>query len=242
VRHARGLLFLAFATVFLAGCGGGGSDGAAATATATGAASTTAAETAPVTKDEAEALSKSMLLRLSDFPPGWRAEPSDDQGSCAGIDRLTDRYDVLTKADSDDFAQGDSTQVASSAGLFNDEATARDGLNYLEASIQSKRFRDCLNGYFRKQADEDVTFGDVHVGQVSFPTLADRSSAWEVVVPVKTQGLTISVYIEAIFMRRANALGIVLFSDVISPFDEQMRERLARLVARRMDEAVAEIP
>jgi hypothetical protein len=45
-----------------------------------------------------------------------------------------------------------------------------------------------------------------------------------------------------IYIRKANALGTFLFSDVLSPFDEQMRERLARLVARRMDDAVAEIP
>jgi hypothetical protein len=112
----------------------------------------------------------------------------------------------------------------------------------MEASIQSEQFRDCANDRLREQAGEGVTFGDVRVGQVSFPRLGDRSSAWEVVIPFESQGISETAYVDAVYIRTGSALSAVLFSDVFSPFDEVERERLARLVAERMDSAVAELP
>jgi hypothetical protein len=225
----------------LAACGG---SGGSATDTGTGtptAATTTAGTTTGATKDEAQQLANSMLLRLSDFPAGWRATPSEDQEGCSGIDKLTERYDVLAKADSKDFATGDTTEASSSAGFFHDEAMAREALNYLEAAIQSKSLRDCLSDALRKDAEEGVTFGDIQVGQVSFPKLGDRSSAWEIVIPAKSQGFSFTAYIDGIYVIRSSALSVVLFSDVLEPFDVQERERLARLVDERMDAAVEQL-
>jgi hypothetical protein len=244
VRQAFGVLFAVVLATLVGGCAGGGSSGQEDTTTTVTAADTTAptVETTALPKEEAEEIARSMLLRLSDLPTGWRAQPHEESEGCAGIDKLTERYDVLAKADSKDFARGDTTEASSSAGLFNDEQTAREALDYLEASVQSKKFRECVDDLLREQADEDVTFGDVQVGQVSFPTLGDRSSAWEVVIPAKTQGFSFTAYATAVYMTRSSALAVVLFSDVGTPFDEGMRERLARIVEKRMDEAVATIP
>jgi hypothetical protein len=55
---------------------------------------------------------------------------------------------------------------------------------------KSEQFRDCANDRLREQAGEGVTFGDVRVGQVSFPRLGDRSSAWKVVIPFESQGIS----------------------------------------------------
>jgi hypothetical protein len=238
-----GLVVGAVVLLFVAGCGGGSEESASTevkTETVTGA-TPTAATTTGITDSQAKAAAESMLLRLKDFPTGWRADAPGDEEGCAGIEKLRDRYIVLAKAESDDFARGDSTEAASSAGIFGDEAQARDALNYLEGSVQSERFRDCLNDSLRKDARLGVTFGDVRVGQASFPALGDRSSAWEIVVPFETQGISESAYIDAVFIRRGTALGIVFFSDVFSPFDEQMREHLVRLVDERMKDAVSEI-
>jgi hypothetical protein len=244
VRQAFGVLLVVVLAALVCGCGGSGSNGQDETTTVTAPTDTTAptAETTALPKDEAEEIAKSMLLRLSDLPTGWRAQPHEESEGCAGIDKLTERYDVLAKADSKDFARGDTTEASSSAGLFSDERTAHEALNYLEASVQSKKFRECVDDLLREQADEDITFGDVQVGQVSFPTLGDRSSAWEVVIPAKTQGFSFTAYADAVYMTTSRALAVVLFSDVGTPFDEAMRERLARIVEKRMNEAVATIP
>jgi hypothetical protein len=128
------------ALALFSACGGGGGGTAAATHPPEATGSETSGAPA-ISKEKAEALSSSMLLRLTDFPAGWRAEPTDEQDSCAGIDRVTERYHVLGKAQSKTFAKGDSTEATSEAGLFRDKPTAREAMNYLEASIQSKRFR-----------------------------------------------------------------------------------------------------
>jgi hypothetical protein len=244
MRHAFSLSALGFVFLLLgAACGGGdetttaGGNGSSATA-----ASTTAPSETVVSTEDAEALSKSMLLRLTDFPTGWRADPSnDDDEGCAGIEKLTDRYNVLGKAESDTFAKGDLTEAASSAGIFGEEAEARDALNYLEASFQDESFRKCIEDSVRKDAGSNVSVGDVRVGQLSFAALGDRSSAWEIVVPLEAEGVSVTLYVDAVFIRTGSALGIVFFSDAFDPFDEQMREDLARVVEERMDEGVSEI-
>jgi hypothetical protein len=118
--------------------------------------------------------------------------------------------------------------------IFEDEATAREALNYEEGAIQSHEFRDCFNDYLDDNAESGVNYGDVRVGQVSFPQMGQRSSSWEVVIPVESQGFSVSGYAEAVLILQGQALAVVQFSDVGSPFDEQMREDLARTVADRM--------
>ena len=245
IRSTRARLFLLVLLVvsgslIASGCGGDDEDSGQAS---TPAASTERqSDTPSLTEAEAEELATSMLLRLTDFPTGWRAQPSEDEEGCAGVEELTERYDALAKVDSDDFVHGEATQVGSGAALFNDEETGREALNYLEGAIQSEEFEDCLNDYLSEQADENVTFGDVQVGQVSFPSLGDRSSAWEVAIPAESQGFSITAYVDAVYILESNALSAIVFTDVASPPDEQMREDLSRLVAQRMGEAVDEIP
>ena len=49
-------------------------------------------------------------------------------------------------------------------------------------------------------------------------------------------------YFDAVYIGTGSALGAVIFSDLLSLFDETERERLARLMATRMDAAVADLP
>jgi hypothetical protein len=231
--------------LIVSGCGGGdgGSGEATPQSVPTGdvGATTSTVLTASISDDRAEELATSMLLRLSDFPTGWRAQPASDEEGCAGIEEVTEKFDALGKAESDDFVQGEATQAGSQAALFGDEKAAMDVLNYVEETIQSEEFRDCINDYLREQADEDVTFDEVQVGQVSFPSFGDRSSAWQVVIPAKSEGLSLTVYLDAVYIAQSSAVSALLFLDFLTPFDEQLRTDLARTVARRMDEAVSEI-
>jgi hypothetical protein len=242
MKSALGFMVLAVLAV-AGGCGGGSESASTEVETVTiveTAGTSTAGTTTGVTKSQAERLVKSMLLRLSDFPTGWRGEPPDDSDEgCSGIEKLSDRYDLLAKADSDDFAQGESTRAHSTSSLFPDEEAARDALNYVEGSIQSERYRDCLVDFFR---GEDLTVGDLTVGQVSFPKLGDRSSAWEIVAPLESEGVSVTAFYDIVFIRTGTALSVIFFGDTFTPFDEAMREQLGRRVAERMDAAVAELP
>jgi hypothetical protein len=238
----RNALIAFVAVLGLSACGGSESQSPATATVAQTDATSEPSETGAtptLSETEAKALSASMNLRLTDFPAGWRAEPPDDEDSgCAGIDKLSEKYDLLAHQDSKDFADADTATASSTAGLFNDESTAREGLNYFEGAVQSDEFRKCLEDGFREAAGEEVALGDVSVGQVSFPRFGDRSSAWEIVLPVEAQGLSATAYVDAVFIVHENALATLVFSDVFSPFDEGERERLAGLVENRMQTAV----
>jgi hypothetical protein len=62
------------------------------------------------------------------------------------------------------------------------------------------------------------------------------------VIPVESEGLSVSVYVDAVFILRATAIGVLSFTAFLTPFDEQLRTDLTMVVADRMDEAVNEIP
>ena len=190
---------------------------------------------------EAKALSRSMLLRLSDLPAGWTSKPSSEDETCAGIEDLTDRYDVLANVKSDDFSTGGGKQVSASAGIFTHESDAVDALEYLETSIQSDRFRECLDDGIRKEGDEDVNFGDARIRRASFPALGDGSSAWEVVVPFEAKGTYATAFLDVVFIQRGNTRAMVFFANVNSSLEPAMRKSLARLVESRMDRSDARL-
>jgi hypothetical protein len=85
-----------------------------------------------------------------------------------------------------------------------------------------------------------VTFGEPEVGHVPFPTVGERTSAWEIVVPATSQGVTVNVYVDGVYILRSNALAVVLFTETFSTPDEDLHETLARVVAARMKQAVGD--
>jgi hypothetical protein len=175
----------------------------------------------------AEALELTLLL----------ADKEPEKGECSGVQSLREKYDLLARESSRNFAHGDITSTSSTANLFNDQATARDALNYVEGSIQSDEFRDCFGDGIRESVEAGVTIGEITVGQVSFPSLGQRSSAWEVVIPIEAEGTSASAYLDVVFIVQGNAMASVDFYD-LGPFDEQQREHLAGLVAERMQSAL----
>jgi len=230
---------MALGLVALAASCGGGSNETQAPVSGTQAA-TEPTETQPsLSVAEAKVLAASMNLRLTDFPSGWRADPpGEDDQNCSALESLKEKYDLAAREPSKKFAHGDITYTYSTANLFNDEATARDALNYVEGSIQSDEFRDCVSEGLRRAVQEGVTIGEITVGQVSFPTLGERSSAWEIAVPIEAEGSSATAYFDVVFIVQGNAMSSVDFFDLGSPFDEQERERLSRLVEDRMETAV----
>lgn len=230
-----------FVLLLTAGCGGEDEpeepSAAGTTTIVTVTTVTTSADTTtgPFT-EEVEARVESVLFRLSDFPSGWRAVPADeeDDEECGGVGRLRDRFDLLARKDSPTFVKGEATEAESSAAVVADEATAREAMNFLEGAVQSDEFRECLEDFLADQTERGVTFGDVQVGQLSFPRLADRSSAWQVVIPFEAEDFDTAAYIDVVYLQDGEMLGIALFSDVITPFDDALKERLVRTLAKRL--------
>ncbi len=188
----------------------------------------------PLPKADASELAKSMLLRLSDFPAGWRAGGTRDEG-CS---ELSGRFDLLACEHSQDFGQGAITTVWSGVALLADEVRAGRALDFLEGAwVHDPALREGVAEGVR-EAGGVVGVGDVTVGQVSFPAMGDRSSAWEIVYPVTAGDGSATGYLDIVFVLQDNAVALLTFGDVFDPFDPAERDRLTAVVVDRMKDAL----
>jgi hypothetical protein len=223
-------------------CGGGDDD-----AESGGSNGASSVEVDAAAQERAEAV----LLQLSDFPTGWRAsaaEEEDESGAeklreCIGVD-----YSQLTRtgeADSQDFAQGESAEVSSSATVFADEGQAEAWWDEYTRGMSANGAEDCfqetIEDSFSESGQSGVKVGEVDVGQLSFtpPAGVDDASAWQVVVPVEItsgagEGLSPNAYIEFVVLREGDTAAVVQTSDVLTEFEPELRDQLVAAVAGRM--------
>lgn len=223
------VLVLAVATA----CGGGGSESGGAAKREIAA--------------DAQAKAKAINLRLSDFPDGWRASTPEEDTSgekkfrkCIGADYSD--VTLIADASSKDFAQGESAEASSQAQITKTPDEAADGMRKQKKALGGPRTKDCLRDAIGNTPGAKV--GDIDVGELKAtpPANVDEDQAWEIVVPVEltsgaTKGLSASVYIDVVFLRKDNIVGTVSTVDVLSPLEDALRAHLVRTVASRMSKA-----
>jgi hypothetical protein len=231
VALAAGLLV----TVALAGCGGGGE--------AEG--TDRRAETAIVEDDQS--LAEDIVLRLSDFPAGWRLDP-DDGGEGDESDETI--YDGCVNLD---FSELVLTGEANSKYFVSDTAMASSGIGiYAESADQafeqvaSDETATCIQNLFREvmetefEEDPELELGDVTGSEISFPALGDRSRAHRIVVEVNPteMGLWMEAYFDVVYIQRGRGVALLIFYDVLTPFDRALEVELAERVAARMSRTI----
>ena len=226
-------------------CGGGDSGGG-------GSDVRTSAE---AIEPEAQQRAESIVLKLSDFPTGWRGsapEGSDDDDDgfreCVGTD-----YSALTRiadAESHDFSMGESAEVTSDVAIFKDEQQASDALAEFSKGMNGTAAEDCFQDRIEKAARDESTgsdefnFGEVDIGQLNIkrPEKVEDTAAWQIVVPVEItsgvgEGFTPSFYIEYIALREGDAVAYVTTQDSFDPLDSGLRDKLVATTAGRMEES-----
>ncbi len=164
--------------VAAAGCGGGSS-----------------ASSGPSSEQRAADLkqAQAMVPRLSDFPSGWTQDfskpsggPKKCQVSKTGLVKTSEvgRDKPLT------FTQGQTTEVLGRAATWESDA---------ETSVAYRRSIDltiihCFASTFeqsvRAGADTSVTVDTATVSVLELPTIGDASKAYQVKLPLESQGTT----------------------------------------------------
>jgi hypothetical protein len=183
-------------------------------------------------QDKAKA--EQIIFHLSDFPAGWRAETTKDTSGTPKCFKL--KFNDLTvtgKADSKDFVHGDVTRATSADSIYLNVQQAHAAFK----RAASDRLAKCFSDYLQSQSTSDVKITGTSFGKLRFPQLGDESGAYQIAIELKTQGLTPTAYVDLVFIRQARALALLAFIDAFSPFDEQLKEQLARTVAGRMRSA-----
>jgi hypothetical protein len=175
-----------------------------------------------------------IVLRLADFPTGWRAEADDNGddgavGACLDVD-FSD-LTITGKADSDTFVKGNVPVVASVAAVYAEPEQAVTAFD----RIATDELAACFSDYMEKQSDDDVTISDASFGKLGFPEMGDESAAYQIAIELEASGLTPTAYVDLVFIQRDRALALLAFVDVFTPFDQQQKEDLAEAVADRMD-------
>lgn len=209
------------ATAATAACGGGSS-----------------ASSSPSSEQRAADLkqAQAMVPRLSDFPSGWTQDfskpsggPKKCQVSKTGLVKTSEvgRDKPLT------FTQGQTTEVLGRAATWESDA---------ETSVAYRRSIDltiihCFASTFeqsvRAGADTSVTVDTATVSELELPTIGDASKAYQVKLPLESQGTTSTYYIDYVIFRVHRGLGAVLALSFKTPFDEHLLETITAKMAAR---------
>ena len=189
---------------------------------------------------EAQERAESIVLKLTDFPNGWRASAAEEDESqnefnkCIGVD-----YSGLTRigdAESQDFAKGDSTEASSEVAVFESDQQAEDGMSEYATGMSSSAAEDCFQDLIEEalRGEKGFKLGEVDVGELSFtPPDVDEAKAWQIVVPVEItsgagEGFSADAYVEQVMLREGDTVASVTTQDVLTEFDPELRNQLFR--------------
>jgi hypothetical protein len=233
-RRRRALVAL-LTVAALAGCGGGGEDAGNHTDQRAQTATATATATTSPTSDRAEdkRIAEASQLKLEDFPSGWE-ESDANESEGANCDAIESAREARTaRAESPQFGQGENTLAQSTVYLFSDDATAQEQF----AGLRSKDTRACIGKDLVKrlqEANPDLKVGEPRTGRVAVDPLGDQHDGGRITLPVTTGGQEVELFTDFVFARVSRGIALMLFVDVVSPFDDDMRANLTRKVTRRL--------
>jgi hypothetical protein len=235
----RQALALTLGCLALSACGGDGNDN-------NGGGGQLKRAIEPAAQERAE----SMLLTLSDFPDGWRAdEPAEEDEEadaafreCVGVDFSA--FTVVGDAQSDGFAMGETATASSEAEVFEREQMAAEAVQRFAETLDGEEADACMTDWLGRFEDEEVEITGAEVGQLSFtpPPGIDDANAWQVDVTIEgkagsqAEGVSVSAYVDVVQIRNGDATAEVTTTDVATPFDPQLRDQLVAAVAGRMAE------
>lgn len=187
-------------------------------------------------KDQAAATS--IVLKRADLGAGFTAtqrprdEPLPKGARCDGLEE--DDLTVTGEANSPDFrvaTGGVFVTVGSSAHVYRTLGDANTSWRRGTA----KQTLTCLGDIVRLSAAPGQKISIVSSGQVAFPALAPKTSAYRVVVTIAAAGnQRVRAYVDAIVLQRGKIQSVLLFTSLGRPIAQAERTALAAVIAARM--------
>jgi hypothetical protein len=191
----------------------------------------------------AQQRAESMVLELPDFPNGWRASPPEQEAAgaenfrmCLGAD-----YSALTiigEANSD--FELASTQASSTATVFADEGQPEDAIGKLADGMGSGAAADCFRDLI-EEANGLTEVDDVDVAELGLTTPSGiaETKAWQIAISFHLKsGPEARAYLQFVTLREGDSLATVQTSNLLRPFDPELRDRLVEALAGRLPEPV----
>jgi len=207
---------------------------------------------------DAQERAESIVLKLSDFPEGWRASSSDENDS-AGRERFQQCADVDLsslalngKAESKDFTEEGSatiTTYSSRALVYESQGQAEKAIDELTAATKNEALGKCVRSSLEESGEKDskgekVEWGEVTVSKLSLmPLDVDETAGLRLVMPFETTdreggGIVADLTLDGIQLREGDTVASLgLFYYGFSEVDLGLRNRLLRVIAERMTAA-----
>lgn len=247
-RAAACLLVLA---ALAAGCAKGSDDDAGTAKTK---------QTTGSDRQADEAAARKMLLTITDFPTGWKADPaSGSQGGGGSSSGAPDDERIQTqladclhvdpsqfgdkghpKAESPDFSNADDTASVEVTFTPSDGDASRS-----LAILQRPEAPGCVSQVFKEvfsrqmqgeDVPEGIQVGEPVVDRAPLRDLGDDAAAFRVTIPISAAGVQLSAYLDMAFVR-VGRIGITaLFESTGKPFDAELSQRLIQTVVDRAPE------
>jgi hypothetical protein len=101
---------------------------------------------------------------------------------------------------------------------------------------------DLMKESLEEEGDQEFELGEVDVGELGLtPPDVDETSAWQLAITLKitsgeAEGLSPAVYLDMVHLREGATIATVTTTDVLSPFDPELRDALLQTTASRMTE------
>lgn len=222
-------------TVALASCGGSATSTKQATTPAAtpATATTTSAAVSPARGAQDRATAARAVLKLSDFPPGWRTDNVDHSPAPCGV------YDGLPKSATGAaaFTQASGDRVDSRLRVFGSVQDAHEAMNRL----RSGSLRSCYADVAKKRIQGikevksgQIKLGDVKIGALSAERYGQESAALQIVVPLLQGSDETDLYSDSVFVRVGRALLVGNFTTQDTDFDADLMSRLMRAGTSRL--------
>jgi hypothetical protein len=181
-----------------------------------------------------QARARKVLLAQTDFPHGWKTEPSSEDDSsptaptCAHVtlSDLTETADVQRQ-----FGQGSLgiPVVNSAVGMLKSRAQA----DAFWKRVPNERVLSCS-----ARSGAGLPKGShLSFRKLSLPRVGDRSVAWEFTIETKT--LPSPIYADIVFANKGRTFSVLTLANLGSPFDPAVARRLAHAMASRLNRYAA---
>jgi hypothetical protein len=198
----------------------------------------------------ANAAADSVLLKLTDLPPGWMASPhvsdsssdTDLTGECAPLNG--DNVETLSSLgkSSDDFVGAVANQASAGVDVFRSASDAKRELDTLANLVH--RCQDQLVKMLTTGTQDAIgdSVADVQVSfvELPLPALADDAEVFRLPVSVSGRGRRFTIVLDMVFIRKGAIVTALITTtdDTTSP----LTGNLARVIAGRMTSANATLP
>ena len=188
-----------------------------------------------LTKRDAVAAAKGMLLTRHDLPPGWSRKPpeKDGDGPCDKLLDIERHFPTFAYQESGTLTPGGVPLVVSDAAIFPNPRVARRAFDFMGRVLTGHAFRRCMETEFVAEKG-GPRFGKPRIQSMPVPRLQAKSAGWRLTLPVTNNGVPSTIFFDLISMQRGQSVASFLAMSLGSPYDEPERDRLLGLLDQRM--------